>query len=74
MPKGAQVAEEVVETLDQTPNNNMEGQDKQPEPKSFTISTEGTNELVNCLNEVVLSKYVKQVIFNVINENFKPVF
>jgi len=79
-----------VKKLNPTPNNNKEQGKKeepkevkekalgpevpQPQPKSFTITTEGVNELVTCLNEVVASKYVKQVIFNVINENFKPVF
>jgi hypothetical protein len=47
---------------------------KQPQPEFFTVSIEGTDELVKALNETISSKYVKQVIFNVVNEYFKPVF
>ena len=47
---------------------------QQPKPESFTISAAGVDELVQALNEVVASKFVKQVLFNVINEHFKPVF
>lgn len=47
---------------------------EQPKPESFNVSIEGVDELVKALNEVISSKYVKQVIFTVINENFKPVF
>jgi hypothetical protein len=54
------------------PNNNEEEQQKIP--TSFTVSKEGVDDLVNALNEVVASKFVKQVLFNVINEHFKPVF
>lgn len=73
------------EPMKESPSNNMEDkstkqvpqqptQAPQPKPDSFTISTAGVDELVQALNEVVASKYVKQVLFNVINEHFKPVF
>jgi len=47
---------------------------EQPKPESFNVSLEGVDELVKAINETVSSKYVKQVIFTVINENFKPIF
>ena len=59
--------ETKVKTLD----NNKEPATEPVMPKNFTITAEGVNELVTCLNEVIPSKYVKQVIFNVINENLK---
>lgn len=68
----AKTTETPVKTL---PSNNKETQPAQgPMPESFTISKAGVDDLVNALNEVIASKYVKQVLFNVINENFKPVF
>jgi len=76
------VKKEVVKKLPkEAPNNNKEQApttEKQPpvppKPESFTISAEGVDELVKALNDTVASKYVKQVLFNVINEHFKPNF
>jgi hypothetical protein len=65
------VKKELVKEL---PSNNEGAKKEMPKPVSFTISAEGTDELVKALNETVSSKYVKQVLFSVINENFKPNF
>lgn len=43
-------------------------------PKSFTCSTEGVNDIAQCINDVVLSKHVKSALFNALNEHLKPVF
>jgi hypothetical protein len=58
----------------QAPGPQAPAQAEQPVPESFTITKQGVDDLVQALNEVIASKYVKQVVFNVINENFKPVF
>ena len=47
--------------------------DPEPIPTSFEISREGVDELVQALNEVVTGKYVKQVLFNVLNTHLKPI-
>jgi hypothetical protein len=73
-PKKKPVAKK--ELVKELPSNNKEqaAPAQPPKPESFTISAEGTDELVKALNETVSSKYVKQVLFSVINENFKPNF
>ena len=68
-----------------TPSNNKTKQAPKPieanakdveekKPEAFQISMAGVEELVACLNEIVQSKYVKQVIFQVINTELKPIF
>jgi hypothetical protein len=67
-----------------TPSNNKTKPSPQPpevgpaveekKPESFSISMAGVDELVACLNETVQSKYVKQVIFQVLNTELKPIF
>jgi hypothetical protein len=65
--------EEPQAEMEQAPGPQPQAPE-QPVPESFTITKQGVDDLVQALNEVIASKYVKQVLFNVINENFKPVF
>lgn len=44
------------------------------QPKSFTCSTDGVNDIAQCINDVVSSKHVKNALFNALNEHLKPVF
>jgi len=65
-----------------TPNNDKtkplpqpaEAGSEEKKPEFFSISMAGVDELVACLNETVQSKYVKQVIFQVLNAELKPIF
>lgn len=59
---------------DQAPSEDIPKAMEQKQPKSFTASTEGVNEIVQCINEVVGGKYSKQAIFNALNEHLKPIF
>ena len=45
-----------------------------PTPEYFTISPEGVKEIVQMINEMISSKYVKQTLFTGINTIFQPVF
>ena len=60
-------------TLELEPEAPKPEPDPEPIPTSFEISKEGVNELIQALNEVVTGKYVKQVLFNVLNTHLKPI-
>ena len=48
--------------------------EEKPTPKSFTIVTEDINELTVCMEDIIKSPYVKQVLYGVLNKILKPNF
>lgn len=65
-----QVAEEKEAKVKEMPK----AAEAPKQPKSFTCSTEGVNDIAQCINDVVASKHVKNALFNALNEHLKPVF
>jgi hypothetical protein len=48
-------------------------QPQQPQPIGYTLTPEALQELVQCVNECVGSRFVKQTLFNAINGTVIPV-
>lgn len=61
------VEEEAVE-------QSLPKQTKQREISHFEIDVQGLNKISEVLNELIPSKYVKQVIIIAIDDNVKPVY
>lgn len=71
----------------ESPNNDKETQTKkdpevkqmppqatQKQPIGFETTMQGLNELADAINSVVANKYVKQTIFNALNNVMTPIF
>lgn len=69
------MSDDTKKPIKKLPNNNEDTADATPKkPISYTISMEGTAELLAVIDELVHGKFSKQAIHNVLNKVFSPVF